>query len=300
MSIRHIINRFYLTWYSRYIIILLSLLCAGSGIFTLCLQPLSANQDLPTSQGHIPYMNYEPSSYNTNTIENGQKEFINTDSIASENHTETLLEDGRVLIIGGITEGKILNNAKIYLPQVNPDLTVQPQTWQNIAPMKIDRHQHTATLLSTGDILVVGGQNNRGGTTSVEIYRPGDNIWYSAANLNHARYDHTATLLMDGQVLVVGGVHSEQSAEIYDPENDQWTEVANLNIGRYGHRDVILPDGRVIVIGGHVSHNGVLEVLRSVEFYDPTTEVWTEIADMSEARISHTATLLPNGHLLVR
>jgi len=231
-----------------------------------------------------------------------QTERITINNVVSENHTQTLLEDGRVLIIGGITEGTTLNNVKIYTPQGRLNSIIQDQTWQEAAPISIGRHRHTATLLSDGNVLVVGGQHSGRGTSSVEVYRPRNNTWHNVSSLNHARYNHTATLLNDGRVLVVGGVggiYVENSVEIYDPDKDEWTELADLNMGRYGHQAVILPDGRVIVAGGYISQNGILRILNNVEFYDPATKSWTEIASMAEPRINHTATLLPNGHLIV-
>ena len=37
----------------------------------------------------------------------------------------------------------------------------------------------------------------------------------------------------------------------------------------------------------------------SAELYDPSNKTWTAIADLGAARRLHTATLLPNGRLLV-
>ena len=37
----------------------------------------------------------------------------------------------------------------------------------------------------------------------------------------------------------------------------------------------------------------------SAELYDPATNSWTPAAPLNEARFSHTATVLPSGHVLV-
>src|SRR5205807_10072209 len=56
-----------------------------------------------------------------------------------------------------------------------------------------------------------------------------------------------------------------------------------------------LPGGKVLVTGG-LSGNSYLS---RAELYDPTNGTWTPIAPMSTNRAFHTATLLPNGAVLV-
>jgi WD40 repeat protein len=57
----------------------------------------------------------------------------------------------------------------------------------------------------------------------------------------------------------------------------------------------LLPSGKVLVAGG-VNVSGTLA---SAELYDPTSRTWTATGSLATARSNHTATLLPNGHVLV-
>ena len=56
-----------------------------------------------------------------------------------------------------------------------------------------------------------------------------------------------------------------------------------------------MPNGQVVVAGG----SGLISALSSVEIFDPTSMRWLPAASMANARKSHTATLLPDGRLLV-
>ena len=128
-------------------------------------------------------------------------------------HTATLLEDGRVLVVGGETfSGRHLSTSEIYDPNIGE--------WTFAANLNYQRAGHTATLLLDGRVLVAGGAGR-----SVEVYEPASDTWSPAAEMKHRRTNHTATLLLDGRVLVVGGAEgagSYASAEIYDPARDSW------------------------------------------------------------------------------
>jgi N-acetylneuraminic acid mutarotase len=91
-----------------------------------------------------------------------------------DNHTATLLANGNVLVAGGGNYGfdvprsdNTLNNADIYNPATSD--------WKKAGKLNAPRFFHTATLLSSGKVLVVGGYDGRFDNTflrSAEIYDP--------------------------------------------------------------------------------------------------------------------------------
>jgi N-acetylneuraminic acid mutarotase len=137
-------------------------------------------------------------------------------------HTATLLSDGKVLVAGGYAEGgssESTASAEVYDPNSG--------SWTAITKMATIRSGGwTATLLTDGKVLVVGGfrSDGNGVLGSTELYDPGTGTWTSAGNLATPRAGETATLLPGGQVLVVGGLsvidgtaRPQLSAELYDP-----------------------------------------------------------------------------------
>ena len=69
---------------------------------------------------------------------------------------------------------------------------------------------------------------------------------------------------------------------------------------RGGHTATLLPDGTVLVTGGDVGPGGDFYATSSaVEVYGPETGEWTATESMTTARDGHTATLLPDGTVLV-
>lgn len=167
--------------------------------------------------------------------------------------------------------------------------------------LQIPRSQHTATLLSNGKILLVGGSLELDDfVADEELFDPitGSSTWI--APLHTPRHGHTATLLLDGRVLVIGGYGLPQQwlsdAEVYDPVSDTWSIVPPQYSHGTAHTATLMQDGRVLVVGGCIG-GGVCT--NRVEIFDPKSDSWSEAASLLSSRFGHTAQLLANGHVLV-
>ncbi|WP_437998586.1 kelch repeat-containing protein [Sorangium sp. So ce185] len=213
-------------------------------------------------------------------------------------HTATLLlQSGKVLVAGGSDWPEELADAELYDPT--------DDTWSLVGQMLVARYRHTATLLESGEVLVLGGQNNLSGDApvdTVELYDPEAGTWKSGASMATPRTEHTATLLPDGKVLVAGGATGSwalSSAELYDPMTGIWTSAALMNDAREAHAAVLLrPSGKVLVAGGW----GLSGELRSAELYDPDTDTWTPTGSLPGGNTFSSDALvmapLPSGEVL--
>lgn len=72
-----------------------------------------------------------------------------------------------------------------------------------------------------------------------------------------------------------------------------------MNTGRAFHTATLLPSGKVLAAGGVTGPYGQTVGLASAEIYDPISGNWSAVASMKTGRSGHTATLLPNGKVLI-
>lgn len=123
---------------------------------------------------------------------------------------------------------------------------------------------------------------------------------------------HTATMLADGRVLIAGGATNAldplcldgmASAELYDSSVGSFTSTGSMTSPRYSHTATSLLNGEVLVTGGFGSVSDCEDlgtpVLSSAELYNPASASFKATGGMFVARRGHTATLLPNGKVLV-
>jgi hypothetical protein len=198
-------------------------------------------------------------------------------------HTATLLPDGKVLVAAGDVAGEGfdgLPSSELYDPGTG--------TWRVVGSLPYRGHLYqTATLLSTGKVLLVGGIDNREAPPTqggAALYDPSTEKWTTTPATAIPREGHTATLLPNGKVLVAGGAQPPTFAEVYDPETEIWSPT-EPSIAAY--TATLLPNGKVFFAGGGV--------------FDPGTGSWSEgpSPKMPRRGDGHTATLLSSGRLLL-
>jgi hypothetical protein len=237
-------------------------------------------------------------------------------------HTATLLDDGRVLIVGGVRRigqvEEILTTVEIYDPRTGIHRlllnSVGSPLSMNATP---GRAFHTATLLRDGSVLIAGGvglvQNKWESLRTSEVFDPATETFPTEliGVTSRARAHHTATRLTGtGRVLLIGGamyaegnvINYHDSAEYYDPATNSWSSSQNsMSTPRAFHQATELDPnaygGKVLVTGG----TSVTGPLRTVEMYNPAANEFYRNPDpvMAVNRARHCAVRLPNGEVLV-
>jgi hypothetical protein len=165
-------------------------------------------------------------------------------------------------------------------------------------------------LLQNGKVLVAGGYNSDDYVTkSAELYDPNTGEWNLTGTLvaidafGPGRGGHTATLLQSGNVLVAGGLDpgdfSVFATELYDPTTGTWSASGSLNEDRSIHTATLLPNGHVLIAGACNAGIFCGSGASSAELYNPATGTWSVTGAMNTPRFFHTATLLPNGRVLI-
>ncbi len=223
------------------------------------------------------------------------------------NHTATLLPDGTVLVVGDREFDPPLEGKEI-VEQYDPI----SDTWQTVAPMHYPRSHHDAVLLPDGRVLVTSGLSNH----VIEIYDPATDTWdFPGQTMRRARQAHTTTTLPDDEILVTGGCYMgayewllirdcwdrfDPTVEVYDPKTQTWRFTAPMNSARVEHTATMLPNGQLLITGGYTGRDGYdLIYTTTTEIYAPMTETWRVTGSMNQGRAYHTATLLPDGTVLV-
>jgi hypothetical protein len=222
-------------------------------------------------------------------------------------HAAVALPDGRVLIAGGmgawdstIPDVPILDSAEIYDPQTD--------SFSATGSMTSAERCLKGILLGNGKVLIVGGPaalTDPPNAAPAQLYDPIAGT-FAASRGNHTDTTRTstyygacpssATLLTDGTVLISW---NQGNVEIYDPVADAF-RVARQYYTGISTTATLLTNGSVLFAGG----NGPLDDdgqfgSTSAEIYDPGSSTFAPAATMKVARYDHTATLLPDGKVLL-
>ena len=217
-------------------------------------------------------------------------------------HSSTTLDDGSVLIAGGIREQSAssldisVDTAELYYPASGRFVFTE-------GVMGSCRASHTATLLNDETVLIVGGGDP---DETAELYIPTSKSFEPpTGQMSENRIGgHAATLLKDGTVLVTGGANDDgnvlDTVEIYNPQTGTFSGTSgSMTTPRTSHTATMLNDGRVLIAGGSPDME-IKNPLDSAELYYPETRTFQKLdSRMSSARTLHKAIAFEDGSVFI-
>jgi len=217
--------------------------------------------------------------------------------------TATLLNTGKVLVVGGNTTPGDLT-AELYDPASG--------TFSDTGTTTTLRTGHTATLLLNGEVLIAGGA----AAATAELYDPTHGTFtVTTGNMTEPYSGHTATLLgatdgvQNGYVLIIG---VDATAVLYDPDTETFAAVGSLYSAlpydSHAHTASLLTDGTVLAAGGFRtvyarcplgSSPGRETSEQGAARFAPESDGFTVTGTLNTPRDTHTATVLQDGTVLV-
>ena len=219
----------------------------------------------------------------------------------------TCTVNGKIYAIGGEVDkfgDTSIATVEMYDPKTD--------TWTQKADMPTSRR--TSTSVVDGKIYAIGGakiHKRRIGPgvgrdiielPTVEMYDPATDTWTQKADMPTPR--GTSTCVVDGKIYAIGGTAFNNvkkkkpwrldTVEVYDPVTDTWTKSKKMNHVRSGAA-ISVVDGKIYVMGGTgwpqlPNHPG--PYLSSVEVFNPKTNQWRAIREMSEPKAGHSASAI--------
>lgn len=200
-------------------------------------------------------------------------------------HTATLLNNGKVLVTGGPSA-----TAEIYDPATG--------TWRYaLHSMAYARQAHTAVKLNNGKVLIAGGTSS---PAAGEVFDPATEQFTLTNAMNAYHGLSPGILLNDGRALLITGslwFFGVGFSEIYDPFTNSWTTTPAISVGFSLMAGVVLADGTVLAVEGYDGYTPTAYPF--VQRYNPAINTVTAMANAVVSRLQHTATLMPDGKILI-
>lgn len=296
-----------------------TLTCRYSGAMTLDLNTFAVVVFGTFSENLTPFSFNDPGCYSSITDTNARVSGTFVGSEASNSFSLSLAGGGRCSLNGSV-DGSLLWDYERML-----DGTFSCPVTGNAGSFTIDcpigGHNScvsfdvssasqtlrigTATVLSDGRVVIIGGADGDKVRGAIELYTPAAlKFTSSKAALLRARTGHTATLLTTGpqagKILIAGGEDRQDrtslaSTELYDPITDAVTCIdgsqpsgspatcpssTKMIDARVGHSATLLGSGKVLLAGGlstaaPAGGPPTVSTLATAELYDPVTERFT-------------------------
>lgn len=162
--------------------------------------------------------------------------------------------------------------------------------WVTVAQMNFRRSQVNLQVLDDL-IFAIGGMENGGYSSLLEVFDPIQQIWTELDSMSQARCN-PGVAVANGKIFVVGGLGDNllgppgalKTAEYYDPNLDQWTLLPDMYFARHSPA-VAYKNNKLYVFGGG-SPSPLLRPgpERTIEVFDFEKQEWFVYQDKIPGR----------------
>jgi large repetitive protein len=198
----------------------------------------------------------------------------------------TLMPNGDILFTGGANDVDSGTGKPCHKTAY---LWLEEEAIDALAPMHWERCFHTTTLLPDGRVVVIGGTVATGGSAAgaAEILSGG--VWTSLGGPSFTGPE--TALLPNGEILIIDP-STRPHGYLFNPKNLTFRQTVGDYTGTYSSFTLtLMNNGKALILGS--SGSDVIEV------YDPQTETFSVVSALSDRRVAHTATLMPDGKVLI-
>jgi len=253
------------------------------------------------------------SGYRSTEVYNG-KRFMETAQmrVGRYRHTAILLQDGCVLVVGGLDGDRSLPSGEIYDPKANK--------WYDTAPLEKGVFGHSLTLLPDGRVFLLGGGSSKmPGENQVNsmFYLPDADRWVKGPTVPAPYLRHSVLNMSDGTILLMPGSdwwtsytpnkQQNYSTKVFAFDTKKGAEGQLIQVGRTRTScgsTARLKGDVVVYFGGFLGYKGIGVHSNWLDYskqppgqgFDGS---WFSIENMLAPRTDNTTTLLADGRRLV-
>ncbi len=198
----------------------------------------------------------------------------------------------RLVLVGGRdpTKKKLTNQLSVF----------KSGEWTHpYPPMNIARNYSTAVSFNN-HIIVAGGYDDKGYTSSVEVLDVASRRWYIAQSLPHRQAMLKSTLIGNTLYLMGGYDHTRRATKmVYHVDLNEL--IAKTPTLWQTIEDTPLELSAPLSIGRSLLAVGGLDDRSSswIHLYQPDTRRWVKVGDLRSARYCCTCSVLPSGEVIV-
>lgn len=160
--------------------------------------------------------------------------------------------------------------------------------------------RHECSFVQAGNkFYLMGGREN---ARTLDIYNYATNSWTSLVNSTPMEFNHFQATEYQGLIWVIGAFKdnsfpNEAPADhiwAFDPAAQEWIQGPEIPSGRKrGSAGLVVHNDKFYIVGGNtIGHNG--GYVPWFDVYDPTTGIWTPLANAPRARDHFHAAVINN------